>query len=174
MTLRGARAEDIDAIRQVATDSWNVDYRGVLTRETVEAAVNDWYAPERIEAELRAERTLLLVEERAGAVVGFAHATWSDEDASGYILRIYVDPDHRRERVGRDVLAGTCEALVARGVERIHAMVLAENRPGIGFYEHFGFEFVDQQSTGIGDGTYSEHRYVLDVDPEAEAGDLFS
>lgn len=172
MSLRAADAGDIDGIREVAAASWETDYQGVLTRETVEAAVNDWYAPERIRAELGAERTLVLVEERDGTVVGFAHATWSDEDANGYILRIYVDPEHRRERVGRTLLAGTCEALVARGVERIHAMVLSENRPGAAFYEAFGFEFVDEQSTSIGEERYPESRYVLE--PDGESDDLFS
>lgn len=171
MSLRAATVGDVDAIREVATASWETDYQGVLTRETVETAVNDWYATERIEAEVGAERTLVLVEEREGEVVGFAHATWSDEDANGYILRLYVDPDHRREGVGRDVLAGTCEALVDRGVERIHAMVLSDNRPGIDFYEGFGFEFVDEQSTSIGDETYPESRYVFEPDGASE--DLF-
>jgi ribosomal protein S18 acetylase RimI-like enzyme len=172
MTIRNAVVGDVDAIRRIATHSWETDYRGVLTRETVETAVNDWYAPERIEAELGAERTAVLVAERDQKLVGFAHATWSEEDANGYILRIYVHPDHRRERVGRELLEGTCDALVARGVERINAMVLSENRPGVEFYEQFGFEFVDERPTSIGDDTYPESRYVLE--PEAGSDSLFT
>lgn len=168
MSIREAVVEDVDAVRQVAKASWGTDYDGVLTRETVETAVTDWYAPERIEAELGAERTVVLVGERDEEIVGFAHATWSEEDANGYILRIYVHPDHRREHVGRELLEGTCEALVARGVERINAMVLSENRPGADFYEHFGFEFVDEQPTRIGDETYPESRYVLEPDTDSD------
>lgn len=171
MSLREARVEDVDAIGNLARASWETDYRNVLTRETVGTAVNDWYAPERIEVELSDDRTMVLVSERDDEIVGFAHATWSEEDANGYILRIYVHPDHRRERVGRELLEGTCNALVARGVERINAMVLSENRPGAEFYEHFGFEFVDEQSTTIGDEAYPESRYVLE--PDSDSGDLF-
>ncbi|AUV83618.1 N-acetyltransferase [Salinigranum rubrum] len=161
MSIRQATREDVDAVRAVAERSWRTDYRPALTRETVETAVNDWYAPERIEAELGAERTLVLVAE-ADEIVGFSHATWSDEDATGYILRIYVDPDHRRERIGRALLERTCADLGAEGVERINAMVLAANEPGADFYEHFGFEFADERTTTIGEETYPERRYVLE------------
>jgi GNAT superfamily N-acetyltransferase len=101
----------------------------VLTRESVEAAVNDWYAPERIESELDAERTTVFVAEQDGTVVGFAHATWNEEEATGYVLRLYVDPDHRRERIGHALLEETCRELTARGVDRIDAMVLSARRP---------------------------------------------
>jgi ribosomal protein S18 acetylase RimI-like enzyme len=163
MSVRQATRADVDAIRRVAKRSWETDYpETVLTRETVEEAVTDWYAPDRIETELEQERTLLLVAEHEGTVVGFAHATWSDDAEEGYILRIYVHPDHRRERVGRALLESTCTRLVDRGVDRINAMVLSENGPGIAFYERFGFEFVDESETGIGDETYPESRYALD------------
>jgi ribosomal protein S18 acetylase RimI-like enzyme len=161
MAIREATSDDVDAIRRVAKRAWETDYRDVVTRESVEAAVNDWYAPERIEAELDAERTTVFVAERDGAVVGFAHATWNDEEATGYILRLYVDPDRRRERIGRALLEETCRELTARGVDRIDAMVLSANGPGVGFYEQFGFEFADERETRIGEETYPESRYVL-------------
>ncbi len=170
MSIRQATARDVDAVRAVAERSWRTDYQPALTRETVETAVNDWYAPERIEAELGAERTMVLVAEQGEELVGFSHATWSDEDATGYILRLYVDPDHRRERIGRALLERTCVDLGAEGVERINAMVLAANEPGGDFYEHFGFEFADERTTTIGDETYPERRYVLEAASESDGG----
>jgi ribosomal protein S18 acetylase RimI-like enzyme len=161
MPVRTATDDDVGAIREVAKRSWTTDYPDILTRETAEETVDDWYAPERLAAELRDSRTLVLVAEREDAVAGFAHATWTTTDREGYILRLYVDPDHRREGVGRELLDAARDELAAVGVERINAMVLSANHPGRRFYEHFGFDHVDEQSTTIGGETYPESRYVL-------------
>jgi ribosomal protein S18 acetylase RimI-like enzyme len=172
MDIRPATSEDVEAIEQVAARSWRNDYADILTRETADAAANDWYEAERILAELGYERTLVLVAERGGSVLGFAHATWEEggagmegpEGPAGHILRIYVDPDRRREGVGRALLERTCETLAEEGVDRVNAMVLAANEPGRTFYERFGFEYAEEGETVIGGETYPERRYVL-TDP---------
>lgn len=162
MSVRTATPEDVTAINDVATEAWESDYPDILTRETVEDGVSDWYAPEQIESELVESQTLLLVTERDDSVVGFAHATWHDADSAGYILRIYVHPDHRREGIGRALLDRTCTELFDHDIDRINAMVLSGNDRGAAFYERFGFEFADESETEIGGEHYPESRYVLD------------
>lgn len=160
MEIRTATDHDIEAIREVAKGSWTTDYPSILTRETAEEAVNDWYAAERLASELRDSRTLVLVADDGG-IVGFTHATWNVIDREGYILRLYVDPDHRRGGVGRALLDRTTTELADAGVETVSAMVLSANEPGRRFYEQFGFEHVDEQQTTIGGRSYPESRYVL-------------
>jgi ribosomal protein S18 acetylase RimI-like enzyme len=162
MTVREATEDDLGAITRIAEQSWTVDYPDILTRETVEEAVNEWYAADRVAEEFEADQTLLLIAERDESVVGFAHATWNDAEREGYILRIYVHPDHRRKDVGRELLEETRTELSEKGVDRINAMVLAENDPGNAFYERFGFDRVDESETTIGGETYLENRYVLE------------
>lgn len=160
MTVRTATENDVDGIRSAAKRSWAADSPEILTRETVTEGFDDWYAPERLAEEIGREQTLFLVEDLDDDVVGFTHAAWNDDD-EGYVLRIYVDPDHRRNGVGHDLLVDACGALFEQGVERINAMVLSANDPGKAFYERFGFEFRDERETIIGDETYPESRYVL-------------
>ncbi|KAB1197571.1 MULTISPECIES: GNAT family N-acetyltransferase [Haloferax] len=162
MTIRAATEDDIDAIRLVAKRSWETDYPEILTRETIDAGVEDWYAREQIVDALVPARSLLLVADHDDSVVGFAHATWSSDEHEGYILRLYVHPDHRRQGVGSELLERIRADLSSDGVERLNAMVLAENEPGITFYEQFGFEFVDEAQTTIGGDSYRENRYVLE------------
>lgn len=166
MAIRAATEGDLEEIRAVAERSWTTDYPDILTRETAEEAVNDWYALEQLAAEFRDSRTLVLVADREGGVVGFAHATWSDADREGYILRLYVDPDHRRAGLGRELLDRTTAELADAGVRRVNAMVLSANEPGREFYERFGFEHADEQRTTIGGEQYPESRYVLDAPGE--------
>lgn len=163
MTVRTADRDDVDAIRRVAQRSWERDYPDILTRETVVEGVGDWYAPSEIEAACDRGRTVLLVAEADGDVVGFAHATWTDQD-DGWVLRIYVDPDHRREGLGRELLERTGVELSQHGVDRLNATVLADNEPGNAFYEHFGFELAEETETTIGGESYPENRYVLAAD----------
>jgi ribosomal protein S18 acetylase RimI-like enzyme len=160
MTSRTATADDVEAIRRVAERSWEANYP--VTRDTAQEAVNDWYAPERLEEELVDGRTVLLVAERDGDVVGFAHATWNEEESEGYILRLYVHPDHRNEGVGRDLLERAQAELSDHDIDRVNAMVLAENDPGKAFYERFGFEQIDESETVVGGESHREHRYVLE------------
>jgi len=81
MDVRTATRDDTDAIRRVAEQSWKTDYPEILTSETAEEAVTDWYTPEQIAAELDENQTLILVAEREDTVVGFAHATWNDAES---------------------------------------------------------------------------------------------
>lgn len=162
MTIRSATAADIDAIQDIAEDAWKTDYPDIMTRETASDAITAWYNPTRLEAELENDRTELLVAERDGTVVGFSHANWSAIDAGGHILRLYVHPDHRRAGIGTELLEETCATLATHDVDRINAMVLAENDPGNTFYDRFGFEFADESETTIGDKAYPENRYVLE------------
>lgn len=162
MTIRAATGDDATAICQIAERAWKHDYPAILTRDTAENAVTEWYAPERVAEELERDGTVLLVAERDGTGVAFAHATVDDAGEVGSILRLYVHPEHRRENVGRELLERTCTVLSEQGVERIDAMVLAENGPGNAFYEQFGFEPVDERETTIGGESYPENRYTLE------------
>lgn len=168
MTVRPATEADVEAIRRVAERSWETDYPDILTRETAETGVEDWYDRERIRAAVDEAKTLLLVVERNGDVVGFAHGNWRNDE--GHLLRIYVDPDHRRAGVGRELLVETCGALFDRGVDEIGAMVLSANEPGRAFYERFGFEHGEEAETTIAGEAYPESRYVLRDRGDLETG----
>lgn len=165
MDIRPATVQDIDQIIRVATESWETDYaEDILTSETAEDAATDWYDAERLHAELDEEQTMLSVVDSDADVVGFTHATWSEETGDGYILRLYVHPEYRRAGIGRSLLTHTCHTLASHGIERINAMVLSANDPGVAFYEQFGFEFVDKHETQVGDEVLPESRFVLDAE----------
>jgi len=162
MTVRGATDNDVDAVCRVARRAWEADYPEILTRETVEKGVEVWYATDQIRKELEQEETVLLVAERDDKVVGFAHAALSETGEEGFILRIYVHPDHRREHVGSELLERVCAELVEEAVDRVYAMVLTENEPGNAFYSQFGFQAEGERETTIGSDSYPERRYVLE------------
>lgn len=158
MTIREATDGDIEAIRDVARRSWEADYPAIVSRETVTDRVDDWYAPERLADDIGRPRALVLVADEDG-VVGFAHTVLSAE--TGHILRLYVDPEHRGQGIGGDLLEATRDELFDRGVDAVQAMVLAENELGNEFYRAYGFELTGQGETRIGDEPHPENTYTL-------------
>lgn len=159
MAIHEAAEDDIEGIRRVVETSWETDYPDILSRESIDAGIDEWYAPERLREQLERRRTLLLVAKEAGAVVGFVHCLWKGPE--GDILRLYVDPDHRDQGVGGDLLERAKEVLFEHDVDHIEAMVLQANDPGNEFYHAFGFEQVDTDETTIGGESYLENRYEL-------------
>jgi ribosomal protein S18 acetylase RimI-like enzyme len=153
MHYREATPDDIDAIRAIATASWEADYPAIISRETIEQGIDEWYAPEALERELDDDQTILLlaVDE---APCGFVHAVAAE--GTGHLLRLYVEPDRRREGLGGRLLDEATERLLAHDIDRLRAMVLSANDAGIDFYRTKGFDVVENAETTIGSKTYAE------------------
>jgi ribosomal protein S18 acetylase RimI-like enzyme len=162
MTVRTARPEDAAAIRAVAEASWSEDYPKILSSESIQQGLDEWYSSQSIEDAIERSNSRTLVAERDGTVVGFVHAIWDVAKNEGDILRLYVHPDHRGAGIGTDLLEVACERLFDSGAERIKAMVLAANDVGNDFYAEYGFEQVDTEEVDVGGETYRENTLELD------------
>jgi len=154
MEFHEAATDDIGAIRSIATASWEADYPAVISRETIEAGVEEWYDPDELERELNEADTIVLlaVDDEP---VGFAHAVLGDD--AGHLLRLYVDPDRRREGIGARLLDEVAQRIADRSdCEQFRAMVLSANESGKAFYRANGFDAVDEATTRIGGESYDE------------------
>jgi ribosomal-protein-alanine N-acetyltransferase len=83
-----------------------------------------------------------LVAERDGSIVGFIVADTIDSHgaAIGHVKDLAVDPDHRREGIGRLLLSEGLAALGAIGVDRVKLEVRRSNESARSLYSAFGFE----------------------------------
>lgn len=152
-SIRDATAADIPGIQRVAERAWTNDY--ALTRETAEAAVGDWYGDERMRAEVDSDDSPVVVADDGESVVGFAHGVVSPTEGAGTVLRLYVDPDRRREGVGSTLLEAI-ERRLAEDCHRLRATVLAANETGRAFYRAAGYEESGESETTIGGEQYPE------------------
>ncbi|SFK89044.1 Ribosomal protein S18 acetylase RimI [Halogranum rubrum] len=159
VTIRRASEDDVEAIRAVARASWTADYPTILSRETAESGVDEWYEPRQLRADLGRPATCVFVAEQDSEVVGFVHALWNRDE--GVVFRIYVGPDHRGAGIGTELVERVRTEMETRGSERLTAMVLTANEVGQGFYESLGFERVDESETTIGGESYGEYSYRL-------------
>lgn len=162
MEIRRADGGDVEAVRRIAERSWDRDYPTFLTRETISEGIDEWYSPDSIRADLANPRSTILVAERDGEVVGFVQAHRSN--ATGHVLRLYVDPDHQREGIGTTLFEAVEDALISSGVERIRAMALAQNERAQAFYRSLGMNRVGTETTTIGGAGYEEAIFERPVD----------
>ena len=79
-----------------------------------------------------------LVAERAGERVGYV-AVERQPDASGYIDYLGVDPAHRRQGIGAELVRAGVAALAALGCLPFHLTVRAENHGARALYAGLGF-----------------------------------
>lgn len=155
MHVRDARGADVETIRRIAERSWERDYPDFLTRETIASGVLEWYNAESVRADLaNPDSVLLVAADDEDRPIGFAHGHRSGD--VGSLLRVYVDPDHRREGVATALVDAVGDAFAAAGVSRVRAMALAANEPGCAFYRSLGMERVDTRTTTIGGEEHDE------------------
>lgn len=156
-TVRPADPRDVPDVQRVARRGWHAAYEGVLSEETIEAKLDEWYDRATIREYVEREDVGYFVAEADGRVLGYATGGPTDgsEDV-GFLGAIYVDPDHWGEGIGSRLLDRVETFLADRGYERLRFRVLAENDVGRSFYRSRGYETVEETETELGEEVVEE------------------
>lgn len=153
MTIRPARPDDADAIRDVARDAWHAAYDDLLGQTVVDRRVDEWYDPDALIESMTSPGSFSVAVDD-GSIVGFAHlgppgpdapAPFADDDVS-VLYRLYVRPDRWRGGIGTELLT-TAEQRVDPGFARVRCAVYADNDVGRSFFGASGFETVAELET---------------------------
>ena len=137
--VRVARLEDAPAIAKIHVATWRVAYAGIVPEDFL-ASLSEEERIKSWQEQLADGRTVVLVAEKEGEVVGWAAGGASrDDDARGEaeVYAIYILPEHWGGGVGRELMARMEEAL-GHGQD-ITLWVLQDNQRAIGFYEKVGY-----------------------------------
>ncbi len=151
METRPATASDAADIRRVARAAWAEAY-DFLPQKEHDAAFNQWYTTEQLEARMADEDAETLVAVVDDELVGYAHATaetHADAVGEGELLDIYVAPDHWRTGVGTSLLLGVETRFRDRNLTRLKAPVLADSTSGIQFLEANDFERIEERISDL-------------------------
>jgi ribosomal protein S18 acetylase RimI-like enzyme len=124
MTIRAATPDDVEAVLAF----WRA--------ATVEPSTTD--DADGVLALLRfAPDALLLAVDDDDEIVGTVVASW--DGWRGAMYRLAVHPARRRRGLASQLVAAAERTLRARGVRRIHLIVLAEEEPANAFWEAAGY-----------------------------------
>jgi L-amino acid N-acyltransferase YncA len=76
------------------------------------------------------------VAEQGGTVIGWQSAGWYHGHPD---IGTFVQPGVQAKGIGAQLFALTCATLRARGITYIHAIIRADNVPGLAYYARMGF-----------------------------------
>jgi GNAT superfamily N-acetyltransferase len=147
--IRHALAEDAPTIAQVRIDAWRATYRGIMPDAYLDAmsladSAAFW---ERILASGSPNASVYVAAE-GDRVVGFAAANVRIPpkfDLDAELSAIYVAADHKRQGIGRRLVAAAAAAQRARGASGFITWVIARNQRARAFFERLGGELLVEQ-----------------------------
>lgn len=134
--IREAVPGDAAEIRAVAAAGWRATYGDILSTETIDAALAEWYDEAGLREQLTDEAVGYFVAE-AERVVGYCSG--SGADGTGYLGALYVDPECQRSGVGTALLGRFERWARERGCPELRIRVIADNDGGRRFYETRGY-----------------------------------
>lgn len=120
-----------------------------LTREDYDELVSLWergglpYRPngrdarERIARELKGDSAIFLAAESGGRLVGAVLGT--HDGRKGWINRLVVAPERRREGIAAALVEAVTERLAARGIGIVTCLIEDWNATSAAFFESIGF-----------------------------------
>ncbi|MFO0998683.1 MAG: GNAT family N-acetyltransferase [Alphaproteobacteria bacterium] len=160
--IRRARAADADAIAEVYVATWRSAYPGMLPDHVLVGMSAPRQASYWQGAITRSDQSVLVAEDEAGSIVGFAAAGPARPIVPRYrgeVFTLYVLQDHQGQGIGRSLLVGAFEALKGRGLAPVIVWVLAAN-PARFFYERLGGHRVAERIAPLGGAEHIEVAYA--------------
>ncbi|SFI50258.1 L-amino acid N-acyltransferase YncA [Paenibacillus sp. UNC496MF] len=138
--IRAMEPKDIPAVRAVAEASWHAAYAGIIPPDAQDRFLRNAYGDEMMA--MRLARSLMLVAEREGGIVGFANFSRVREGGEAELAAIYLLPGHQGEGIGTALLQAGLAG--SAGAKFVCANVEADNRTGMNFYTAKGFKAVGE------------------------------
>jgi len=140
-----------------------------LSRDAIEHGLGWRYTPDRILAALRSRSTNVAVIQARGCVLAAGIMEYGDESA--HLVLLGVQRTHRRQGLGRRLLAWLEACALTAGLRVVRVEVRDDNPNALAFYEALGFR-VTGRVPGYYEGVLDAVRLVkrLGVDASAAPG----
>ncbi|WP_374948581.1 GNAT family N-acetyltransferase [Mucilaginibacter sp.] len=148
--IREATVNDVDAILQIANDTWWPTYAPLLGKDQVTYMLAAIYAPEKIRQQVKngGQSFLLLLEDNEP--VAFAAYSPRDEDAEIYKLhKLYCLPKTQGKGYGK-ILIDTVADRTRQAGKHILELNVNRHNKAKDFYERMGFTIAYQEDIAIG------------------------
>lgn len=159
-SVRQAREKDAEAIAHVHVQSWRTSYVGIVPDAYLNSL--DELLRVKLWQEWLKGGALVLVAEREGRVVGFAHGGANREaleDCDAELYSIYLLRESQGRGIGTRLVRATAEELLERGFRSMALWVLERN-PARNFYEKMGAHLAGSKVIEIGGAKLMEVAYA--------------
>ena len=137
---RRLKKDDLQAVRQVASESWKHAYRNIFDDSYIKEWVEANYSIKTLSiilSESETGKAFFYVAESEGRVIGFAHI--GDRGNGWELLRIYLLPEYMGGGIGTRFIQLGEHFLITKKASKYVAFVHKDNFPAIGFYKRNDF-----------------------------------
>ena len=150
--LRSASTDDIAAVQRLADRVWRAHYPGIITVLQIDYMLARGYATEALRKFIEDERAGIELAEVAGELAGFA--AWCVLDAVREVKldKLYIDPVHQRQGIGRALIERVAAHARALGASGLVLNVNKHNTAAQRAYERNGFAIRQAVVVDIGGG----------------------
>jgi GNAT superfamily N-acetyltransferase len=157
--IREATIDDVEAIRNIAEQTWRQVYAPILAKEQLDFMLTEIYSADKLWAQIdKGEQTyIMLIED--DKPVAFAAFSPRHEDPEIYKLhKLYCLPQTQGKGYGKVLINKVIEETLAAGKHTLDLNVNRYNNAKT-FYEKMGFEVIYEEDVPIGD--YFMNDYVM-------------
>lgn len=157
--IREATVADVDAILQIAEQTWWPTYSPILSMEQIAFMLRELYSVDKITKQVaeKQQTFLLLIED--GQPVAFAAYSPREEDADIYKLhKLYCLPVTQGKGYGKILINKVADKTKEAGKYTLDLNVNRYNNAK-SFYEKMGFEVIYEEDIPI--GLYWMNDYVM-------------
>lgn len=150
LRFRAAGPDDALSVAALHADSWRRHYRGAYSDAFLDGDVlkdrrSVW------EARLAApgDYATIMAEDEAGALLGFVHVVFDDDDRWGSLVdNLHVTSDRKRSGIGTELMVRAATAVIARArSSAMYLWVLEQNTAAQQFYQALGGAKVEKTSS---------------------------
>jgi ribosomal protein S18 acetylase RimI-like enzyme len=143
MNIRQAKSDDATEIAKIHIDSWRTAYKGIVPDSQL-SKFNYIQHSERFRQSLESDSEETYVAENDMQLIGFltigpCRDNDIDQNTTGEIWGIYLDPIYWRRGIGRSLCEWAENTLSTRGYKQIALWVFADNIQSRKFYETIGY-----------------------------------
>ena len=125
-----------------------------MSRDLIEQGLTWSWTPARVQHFITGPESSVVVARRERQIAAFAIMHFGDDVA--HLNLLAVAPEHRRQRLGRQLIGWLTETAIEAGVFRINLELRLRNEPARIFYERLGFE-----QLGVVQGYYQGREAAL-------------
>lgn len=145
--IRSFNGADLHALHRMIYVTIDASYSGGYSPRAVEF-FKDHHSEKKIAERNANGEILVLISERDGSIL----ATGSLVDSE--IVGVFVHPDHQRQGYGKIIMAELQRRARTRGLSEVSLSISLPSRK---FYEHLGYNLLEECVLDVGEGEYLEY-----------------
>ena len=140
--IRPFKTTDLHALHRMICATIDASYSEVYPPRAVRF-FKEYHSEERITERSTSGELLVLLSEQDGSILATGSLIGCE------ITGVFVHPDHRKQGLGRAVMAQLEKRAGAKGVSEVRLSVSLPSRM---FYERLGYEVLDECALDVGEG----------------------